>query len=75
MKKVLIHLQGMQEIKDFVNMLQKHQGDFDLKSGRYVTDAKSLLGIFSLDLTGWLELVIHQEDETIMHELETYMQK
>lgn len=73
MKSVYIKLDGMREVNMFVNVLQKHTGDFDLKCGKYVIDAKSILGIFSLDTSGALELVIYDEDDTIMKDLEPYL--
>lgn len=73
MKSVYVKLDGMNQINAFTNMLQKHSGDFDLKGGKYVVDAKSILGIFSLDTTDSLELVIYHEDDTIMEDLKEYL--
>lgn len=73
MKSVYVKLDGMQEINGFVDILQKHKGEFDLKDGRYAVDAKSILGIFSLDTAGTLELVIYEEDDTIMDDLGSYL--
>lgn len=72
MKRVWIRFHGVKEINQFVIMLQRHDGEFDLRCGKYVVDAKSLLGIFSLDTSGWLEFVIYQEDATIMEDLKPY---
>ena len=58
MKTVRISLNS---IKSFVNDLAKFDVDFDLVSGRYVIDAKSIMGIFSLDLSKPIELNIHAE--------------
>ena len=51
MKTVKILLNTIDKVKTFVNEITKFDYDFDLVSGRYVIDAKSILGIFSLDLS------------------------
>ncbi|RZT02648.1 HPr family phosphocarrier protein [Cuneatibacter caecimuris] len=62
MKTVKISLNSIDKVKSFVNDLTKFDSDFDLVSGRYVIDAKSIMGIFSLDLSKPIELNIHAED-------------
>ena len=47
MKTVLISLNSIDKVKSFVNSITKFDYDFDLVSGRYVIDAKSIMGIFS----------------------------
>ena len=49
-------------VKAFVNDVTKFNTDFDLVSGRYVIDAKSIMGIFSLDLSKAIDLNIHDDD-------------
>ena len=49
MKTVQISLNSIEKVKSFVNDITKFDYDFDLVSGRYVIDAKSIMGIFSLD--------------------------
>ena len=51
MKTVTINLGSIDKVKSFVNDITKFDSDFDLVSGRYVIDAKSIMGVFSLDLT------------------------
>ena len=51
------------KVKSFVNDLTKFDTDFDLISGRYVIDAKSIMGIFSLDLSRPIDLNIHAEGD------------
>lgn len=51
-----VKLNGIEAVKDFVNTLKNADGDFELVSGKYVIDAKSIMGIFSLDLTRPIEL-------------------
>ena len=61
MKTVHISLNSIDKVKAFVNDITKFDNDFDLVSGRYVIDAKSIMGIFSLDLPKPIELNIHSE--------------
>jgi phosphotransferase system HPr-like phosphotransfer protein len=63
MKTVQISLNSIGKVKSFVNVISQFEYDFDLISGRYVIDAKSIMGIFSLDLSKPIELAIHTEDE------------
>ena len=63
MKTVTISLNSIDKVKAFVNDITKLDSDFDLVSGRYVIDAKSIMGIFSLDLSKPIDLNIHSEDD------------
>ncbi len=63
MKTVHISLNSIDKVKAFVNDISKFDEDFDLISGRYVIDAKSIMGIFSLDLSKPIELSVHVEGE------------
>ncbi|MBQ4563146.1 MAG: HPr family phosphocarrier protein [Lachnospiraceae bacterium] len=63
MKSIKIRLNGVDDIRAFVNAVATCEYDLDLKNGRYVVDAKSIMGIFSLDLSTPLELVIYGEHE------------
>lgn len=76
MKTVQVSLNSIDKVKSFVKDISQFTYDFDLISGRYVIDAKSMLGIFSLDLSKPIELAIHaNEEETaeIMSTLEPYL--
>ena len=61
-KTVSISLNSIDKVKSFVNEITKFSNDFDLVSGRYVIDAKSIMGIFSLDLSKPINLNIHADD-------------
>ena len=63
MKTVRVCLDSIDKVKGFVNDTSRFNTDFDLISGRYVIDAKSIMGIFSLDLSKPIELTIHESDE------------
>lgn len=77
MKKVMISLSESIQIKSFVNIINKYPFDLDLRSGRYLVDAKSILGIFSLDLSKPVELEIlsddNQEIEKFLEEIKPYL--
>ena len=62
MKTVQISLNSIDKVKSFVNEISKFDNDFDLVSGRYVIDAKSIMGIFSLDLSKPISLNIHADE-------------
>ena len=63
MKTVNISLNSIEKVKTFVNLINRYDYDFDLVSGRYVIDAKSIMGIFSLDLSKPIKLDIHTDDK------------
>ena len=75
MKTVQISLNSIDKVKAFVNDISKYDFDFDLVSGRYVIDAKSIMGIFSLDLSKPIDLAIHAESnmDEIMEVLKPYL--
>ncbi len=75
MKTVRISLNSIDKVKYFVNDLTKFDTDFDLVSGRYVIDAKSIMGIFSLDLSKPIDLNIHSESnvDEILNILSPYI--
>lgn len=76
MKTVMISLNSIDKVKSFVNDISKFNFDFDLVSGRYVIDAKSIMGIFSLDLSKPIELNVHAENENlnaVMEKLAPYL--
>ena len=75
MKTVQISLNSIDKVKTFLNDITKFDYDFDLVSGRYVIDAKSIMGIFSLDLSKPIDLNIHTEDgaEEILESLKPYI--
>ena len=74
MKTVTINLGSIDKVKSFVNDITKFDSDFDLVSGRYVIDAKSIMGIFSLDLSKPINLNIHgnEDNAEIMEVIKKY---
>ena len=76
MKTVQISLNSIDKVKAFVNEISKFDCDFDLVSGRYVIDAKSIMGIFSLDLSKPIDLSIHTDGsslDTVMEVVKSYI--
>lgn len=62
MTKAKVQLQSISDVKEFVNAVSACDFDVDLISGRYAVDAKSIMGIFSLDLSNTIELVAYTDD-------------
>jgi phosphocarrier protein HPr len=62
MKTIKVSLNSIDKVKKFVNDINRFDCDFDLVSGRYVIDAKSIMGIFSLDLSKPIELNVYAEN-------------
>ena len=75
MKTIKISLNSIDKVKAFVNEISRFDCDFDLVSGRYVIDAKSIMGIFSLDISKPIDLNIHNTNnlDEILEALEPYM--
>ena len=61
MKSIPIKLSFAEEVKSFVNIVNKYPYDMDLRAGRHVVDAKSILGIFSLDLGRPIALEVYTD--------------
>lgn len=62
MKTFNILLSSIGDVKNFVNVVSKYDFDVDLTSGRYIVDAKSIMGIFSLDLSKPIKVEVHSEN-------------
>ncbi len=76
MKTVNININTINEVKNFVNIVTKCDYDVDIISGRYAIDAKSIMGIFSLDLSKELTLNIHSDNCTdFLEEIDAYIVK
>ena len=78
MKELKILLGTIEDVKEFVNITNKYEFDCDLVSGRYAVDVKSIIGIFSLDLSKSLNMVIRGEGknaEELAEELEKFLAK
>lgn len=74
MKTFNVMLDSINNVKNFVNIVSKYDFDVDLSSGRYVVDAKSIMGIFSLDLSKPIKVDIHGDNaESLVEELKGFV--
>ncbi len=75
MTEVKVSLNSMEKVKSFVNDISAFKAEFDLVSGRYVIDAKSIMGIFSLDLSVPIQLNIYadQDEDKIKEAIKPYI--
>ena len=74
MTTVQISLNSIEKVKSFVNDIAKFDSDFDLVSGRYVIDAKSIMGIFSLDLSKPIKVEVHDDNcEPFLNDVERFI--
>lgn len=76
MQEVKIRLDSINDVKQFVQTLTQYDDEFELVSNKYVVDAKSILGIFSIDLSQPVLLRIHAEGEKkdcILNEIQKYL--
>ena len=73
MKTVLIRLSLVENVNKFVNIVGRYPFDMDLRAGRHVVDAKSILGIFSLDLSRPITLEIYSDDcDQLLKDIEPF---
>lgn len=76
MTKTTVFLQSINDVKEFVSIVMKYDFDIDLVSGRYAIDAKSIMGIFSLDLSKPIQLNAHTDDaDKFLDEIEKFIVK
>ena len=69
MKEVYIKLQTINDVRKLVSVVEKYPFSVDLSEGRYLVDAKSLMGIFSLDLLQPIKLIAEKDDPQLLEEL------
>ena len=69
MKEVYIKLQTINDVRKLVSVVEKYPLSVDLSEGRYLVDAKSLMGIFSLDLLQPIKLIAEKDDPNLFEEL------
>ena len=62
MTELKIRLETINDVKEFVNIVFRYEYDVDVISGRYAVDAKSILGLFSIDLSKEVTLKIHYDN-------------
>ena len=77
MQEVKLVLNSIDRVKKFVQTITKFDGEFELVSGKYVVDAKSIMGIFSVDLSKPVVLQIHaeeNEEDEILKAIQEFME-
>ena len=76
MKSVMIRLSLVENVNNFVNIVTRYPFEMDLRAGRHVVDAKSILGIFSLDLTRPITLEVYSDEcDELLKEIEPFLVK
>jgi phosphotransferase system HPr-like phosphotransfer protein len=74
MKAVNIRLSLAENVKTFVNIVCRYDYDIDLRYGRHVVDAKSILGIFSLDLSKPITMEVYEDNcEDLLEEIKSFI--
>ncbi len=74
MKSVMIRLSLVENVNKFVNIVARYPFEMDLRAGRHVVDAKSILGIFSLDLSKPIALEIYGDDcEELLNDISPFI--
>ena len=73
MKTCMIRLSTIQDVRTLVDIVTSAGTEVDLSSGRYVVDAKSIMGIFSLDLLNPIKLTAHSEDPALFEKLKPFI--
>ena len=74
MKSVSLRLSLVENVNQFVNIVSRYPFDMDLRAGRHVVDAKSILGIFSLDLSKPIALEIYSDDcEDLLEQIKPFV--
>ena len=68
-----LYFKTLEDVKSFVNIAMLKDFELDFISGKYVVDAKSIMGIFSLDLTKPVKLVAHTDDPSLMDEIAPFV--
>lgn len=71
--KLTLKLNGLDDVKKFIDITSRHGENMSLKNGNYVVDAKSILGIFTMDLSQPVELVCDEDDTELMKELAPFI--
>ncbi len=74
MKSATLKLSLVENVNTFVNIVSRYPFDMDLRAGRHVVDAKSILGIFSLDLSKPINLEIYSDDcDQLLEEIKPFL--
>lgn len=66
MTEFKVKIDTINDVKKFVNTVSRYDFDVDLISGRYAIDAKSIMGIFSIDLSKELTMKAHTDNADVI---------
>ena len=73
MKEITIKIDTINDVKKFVSTVTRFEYDVDVVSGRYSVDAKSIMGLFSIDLSKVVTVRIHSEDcDDLLNEIKSF---
>ncbi len=75
MTKALIRLKSIDDVKTFVKKANELEYDVDLSLGKYTVDGKSIMGIFSLDLSRDIEMTVHSDKTTFLDAVADFLVK
>lgn len=75
MREFRVKLNEIDKVKAFVNTVSKYPFDVEIRSGRYVIDAKSIMGVFSIDLSKPVRVCVNNDDENALNKLEKELRK
>lgn len=76
MQKITLMLDSIDRVKSFVELVSRYPFEIDLISGRYTVNAKSIMGIFSLDLSKAITMEIHSDDcQNFLNEIKPFIVK
>lgn len=75
MKKITIKINSIEDIKKFQDEITKFETDIDITRGRYIIDAKSMLGILTIDLSKPIDVVLHSDDEVEINNFKEIMKQ
>ncbi len=73
MKEVYVNINSVEKVNRFVSILNQHKGNFDMVEGSYSIDAKSLMGIMTMDLTKPKKLVFVEEDTSALQDISEFV--
>ena len=73
MRTVYVHFSTVMDVKRFVESISSLEGDFDLIDGVFVIDARSLMGIFGMDLAKPVQLRIHKDSDKAMKAVKCFI--
>ena len=75
MREFKVTLNEIGKVKAFVNTVSQYPFDIEIRSGRYIIDAKSIMGVFSIDLSKPVKLYINSDDKNAINKIEKELRK